>query len=497
MNDTGGSVTVTNPGGSSTESGLGLVVSNNTGDVTIENFSITNTDGPGIRAQNNKFAATKGAQFNNIVISQTNNSNGVTLLNNIGTNPTNTGITLNNLNVTTADGIGLLASTNDIITMTGTNSVTSTGAAAVSISNGTANHTLLFSDISSTLSSDNGVLLSNITGGTNTFDVTGGITIDQASGPSLVMQGSNITANVPLTTITNGGGGGIQLVNMNENATETLTFNTVNITTTGTGLFISNTVIPYNSNGLITFGGGPIASTNGAAIDATNANLQANFSNVTSTGVVANGISLVGSGSTSGSGITITKTDLTGIIGTGILLQDNEPNTAGAGVYANFGNRPTVSGSGPTGISVVGTNALFVGVQINGFFTGVSLRSSSSGTQPTIFKMESASISGGDTGVFMASTAPANSVNATLTNNTIDAATTAINATNSGGNILIDANGNAQTGASKAYLLENTAGNILGISQATLAAMGAINNGATVTENPAASVTPSQTPLVP
>ncbi|MCP4791206.1 MAG: hypothetical protein GY881_13315, partial [Gammaproteobacteria bacterium] len=55
VNDTGptGSVTVTNPGDRSSESGAGLVVSNSSGDVTIENFNITDTTGPGILAQNN------------------------------------------------------------------------------------------------------------------------------------------------------------------------------------------------------------------------------------------------------------------------------------------------------------------------------------------------------------------------------------------------------------------------------------------------------------
>ena len=250
--------------------GAGLVVSNSSGDVTIENFNITDTTGPGILAQNNTFAASKGATFNNMTITQTNGSQGVNLSNNSGGN----GVTLNNVDTTTATGTGLFATTNEIITMTGTNSVTSTNAAAVNIINGTGNHTLLFSDISSTSSPTNGVFLSGITGGTNKFDVTGGITIDQASGPSLVMQNSTLTANIPTTTITGGQIAGIQLVNMNDPsitalAGETLTFGTASITTgVGTGLVISNTS-PTGSNGLITFGGGSIAAANGPAINAT------------------------------------------------------------------------------------------------------------------------------------------------------------------------------------------------------------------------------------
>ena len=94
----------------------------------------------------------------------------------------------------------------------------------------------------------------------------------------------------------------------------------------------------------------------------------------------------------------------------------------------------------------------------------------------------------------MSSTAPANSVNATLTGNRISAATTAINATNAGGTILIDANNNTQPGASSTYELENAAGTTLGISQASKAAMEAANNGATVNEN---GVTFGLNPLVP
>ena len=430
-----------------------------------------------------------------MTITQTNGSQGVVLSNNSGGN----GITLNNVNVTTATGIGLFASTNDIITMTGTNPVTSTNAAAVSISNGSGNHTLLFSDISSTLSNTNGVFLSGITGGINTFDVTGGITIDQASGPSLLMQGSNITANVPLTTITNGGGGGIQLVNMNENATETLTFNTANITTTGTGLLISNTVTPFDSNGLISFGGGGISTTQGTAINATNANLQANFSTVNA-GTAATGISLNASGSNGATGISIGTTTLTGITGTGVFLLNNEPVGNALGSYADFGIL-SISGTGTTGISVAGTNASFSGASIDGFTTGVSLTSSLTGalgTEPTIFGMQSSSINNATTGVSLSSTNANNSVNATLTGNSISAATNAINATNAGGLIVIDANNNTQPGASSTYNLDNTAGTTLGISQATTAAMGAANNGATVTPLPAeANITPGQTPLVP
>ena len=491
VNDTGGSVTVTNPGGSSTESGLGIVVSNNTGDVTVENFAITDTTGPGILAQNNTFAANKGATFNNMTITQTNGSQGVNLSNNSGGN----GITLNNVNVTTATGTGLFATTNEIITMTGTNSVTSTNAAAVNIINGTGNHTLLFSDISSTSSPTNGVFLSGITGGTkNKFDVTGGITIDQASGPSLVMQNSTLTANIPTTTITGGQIAGIQLVNMNDLTGETLTFGTASITTgVGTGLVISNTS-PTGSNGLITFGGGSIAAANGPAINATNANLQANFATVASTGGAANGIRLVGSGSTSGSGVTIGLTNLTTINGTGILLQDNLGPTKTNSVYADFGT-VFLQGTGPTGISVAGTNALFTNADIDGFTTGVSL-TSGSGALDTIFQMESSSIRGGTTGVSMSSTA--NSVNATLLSNTISAsaASNAISATTAGGDILINANNNSQPATfSQTYDLDNTAADTLGISQSSNAAMEAANNSATV--NPSGTITHNQTPLVP
>ena len=483
---TGGSVTVENPGGRSSEAGAGLAVSNSSGDVTIDNFDITDTSGPGIFVQGNDFT-NKGATFDSINISNTTSTqNGITLQTNTGSGAT----ILNNVGVTTVVGTGLLANTNTNITMTGTNSVTSTGATAVNISNGTGNHKLLFSDISSTGSPFSGISLSGITGGTNTFNVTGGITIDSANGPSLSMQNSKITANIPTTTITAGGNGGIQLFDMNDlTTTETLTFNTATIATTGgTGLLISNKS-PSANNGLITFGDGLISALTGTAIDATNANLQANFSSVTSSGGAVRGISLVGSGSTGPSGIIIGSTTLTGITGTGILLRDNEPTGNQNGVYANFGN-VTLQGTSGTGIAVAGTNALFSGANIDGFPTGVLLTSST--LADTIFEMQGTSITGSATGISITSTN--GQIDATIRNSpTITATASALTAITGGDDIFIDATNNTQNAN---YNLTRNAPDTLGITQTNIATMGTQNNGVTVVDG-GTTITGGQTVQTP
>jgi hypothetical protein len=475
---TGGSVTVTNPGGRSTEDGSGIIVRNSQGDVSIARFDITDSTGPGILVQNNKFTGTV-ATFEDILISNTNTkSPGISLATNTGT------VALADIEISTTGGVGLLASTNEVITMTGTNSVTTTDAAAVSFTNGTGVHTLAFSDISSSNSPTNGVLLSGISSGT--FDVSGGITVDDAAGPSVLMQNSTLTGNIPTVSITNGAGGGLHLLNMNDaSALDTLSIGTATIGTTGgTALLVTNTS-PFGGNGLTAIGAGSVTAAGGTAISARNANLTANFSQVSSTGATGTGISLIDSGTTSTlPGIAITSTSVTGVTGTGIFLQGNDPNTPSSGIYADFGTA-IIQGTGQSGIFVQNTNASFTGTTIDGFTTGVSLFGDV-GEETTFLgqNMNIGTTTAPTTGINILANG-SGTVNATVSSNSLNATGDSLSATTSGaGEILLNANANTPA---TGFNLNNAAGK-LGISQGSEAALSSANNGVTVTVTPPASV---------
>jgi len=430
---TGGSVLVTNPSGQSTDTGLGLVVQNSSGDVTIEKFNVASSQ-QGLLVQNNTFASgTSSGQFNNINVTQASGA-GVQVANNIGpVGFNNVNISLSGTNSNTA--VGFLGTNNEQITMTGNNSVAVDGNAAVSVTNAsTVNDvtTLLFTTVSSSNSPTNGVLLSGVDG---KFNVTGsGITVVGSTGPGVLIQNTQtgLAVNVPGTvTVTGSSGGGISLLDVNAPGTDTVLFNTVNLQTTGgTGLLVQNSAGPAADNGLVQINGGTISATKGSAISAINANLDITLTSASSTDAGGNGIELITSDSSAGGypAVRIGTTTISSPTANGIYLSGNKPVGPDAGVFADFG-QVSITSAGQSGIFVEATNASFNGATISSSGgSGVTLVAADQ--EQTTFLIQNSNINGaGNSGVSMLSTG-SGVLNATVQTNQITATGNALLAAN-------------------------------------------------------------------
>jgi hypothetical protein len=473
---TGGSVLVTNPSGQSTDTGLGLVVQNSSGNVTIEKFDVASSQ-QGLLVQNNTFVPGPGGtsgQFNNINVTKASGA-GVQLAGNTGpVGLNNVNISLSSTNSNTA--VGFLGTDNDTITMTGNNTVAVDGNAAISVTNAPTVSdvtNLLFTTVSSSNSPTNGVLLNGVDG---TFDVTGsGITVANSTGAGVLIQDTQtgLAVNVPGTvTVTGAAGGGISLLDVNAPGIETVLFNTVSLQTTGgTGLLVQNSTAPAVGNGLVQINGGTIASTNGAAISAINANLDVNLTSVSSTGAGGNGISLVASDNSSNAfpAVRIGTTTISTPTANGIYLFGNQPMQAGAGVFADFG-QVSITSAGQSGIFAEATNASFNGAMISSSgVNGVTLVAA--GGENTTFLITNSKINGaGGSGVNMLSSG-GGVLNATVLTNQITATGNSLLAVNadSGSTIGLNMSGNAGVsgGAPGAgnILLNNAAAGTFDVTQ--------------------------------
>jgi hypothetical protein len=493
----GGSVTVTNPSGTSTETGLGLLVQNSAGDVLIEKFKVDSQQA-GLLVQNNTFSGATGGVFRNLTITGTSASApGVSLSNNTGP------MAFQNIVVSTNAATGFLGVNNEQITMTGANSVTTTGAAALSVTNDasiTDSTTLLFTSLSSTNSTSNGVLLSGVDG---SLDVTGtGITVTNPAGVGVLIRDTQtgLAVNVPGTVSVTGTapGGGISLINVNDGINETVLFNSINLQTTGgTGLLVTNAPTAFN-NGLVQINGGTIASTGGPALSALNANLDISLASVTSTDSTTTGISLVDSNNSFSAypGVTIASTTVTRAATSGIFLRNNIPQLAGGGVFADFGTA-SITNAGQFGIFAQNTNAAFTGATIATSGVNAVQLVANSGEETT-FLLQNSTLNGAG-GVGVNISANSGTVNATVATNRITVTGNSIAATTSGAGAVaaLNATGNSGVAAvapTGGIVLTNTAGNTLAVSQqappqpappgpytALENAIKADNNGAAVT----------------
>jgi len=425
-------------------------VQNSSGDVTIEKFNVASSQ-QGLLVQNNTFVPGPGGtsgQFNNINVTKASGA-GVQLANNTGPlGLNNVAISLSGTNSNTA--VGFLGSNNEVITMTGNNSVAVDGNAAISVTNAptVADVTqLLFTTVTSSNSPTNGVLLNGVDG---KFDVTGsGITVANSGGAGVLIQDTQtgLAVNVPGTvTVTGAAGGGISLLDVNAPGSETVLFNTVSLQTTGgTGLLVQNTAAPAAGNGLVQINGGTIASTNGPAITALNANLDINLTSASSTAAGGNGISLVASDNSSNAfpAVRIGTTTISTPTANGIYLFGNQPMTAGAGVFADFG-QVSITSAGQSGIFVEATNASFNGATISSSgVNGVTLVAA--GGEITTFLITNSKINGaGGSGVNMLSSG-GGILNATVLTNQITATGNSLLGVNadSGSTIGLNMSGNA------------------------------------------------------
>lgn len=346
----GGTVTVTNPNGQSTDSGTGILVQNlDGGNVVVSKFDIT-SQAEGILVQ----SGTSGsAKFDTINITAAQTA-AVSLVNNVG--PTTE---FTNLNVNLAAGnkaAGFSSFNNSSVTVGPASAIKVDGNAALVMANtdssliGNNANSLTFSSLQSTNSSSNGVSLNGIDGSLN---VTGsGINVGGSATDGIVIQNSaDLAVSVPGTTTSSPTtGDAIKLVNNNQSKSSTgMTFNAVALTAAdGNGLVVTNTTAAA-LNGPVSINSGSIKATGGAAVIANNANLNVNVSTATSSKSASDGISVVSSQGK----MTIGATTITGAANNGISLVNNDV------LSTNFGKttitNPGTAGPGSAAVSISGS----------------------------------------------------------------------------------------------------------------------------------------------
>ena len=352
-----------------------------------------------------------------------------------------------NADITTSGVAGLLGNSVFSLTMNGGSTVNTTGAAAISLQGvGGLNTTL--ESIASTNSTTFGVLLDTVSG---TFGTTGGITITNPGSDGFVMRNSpSLFVTVPSLTVTQSGTAGTTVGNavvLQKNAMSLgqVTFNTVNLTTeNGVGLFLRDADV--------LIGGGSIAATRGAAIDA-NVTTSTIFNDIaitlasaSSTNSAATGISIVSSDSSlsvpGSPGVSIGSTTITNAGTFGVYLQNNIPQTPGSGVLADFGSL-NVTGSGQAGVYVQNTNASFSGATISTSGTHAVELVAQIGENTTVAVSGSKLSGATNNGVNILATG--GTVNATILNNAIGVTGNSINAItqDAAATISLNLNGNS------------------------------------------------------
>jgi hypothetical protein len=339
VNDTlGGTVTLTaNAGQPFTDTGDGISVTNAAGDVVVKS-TVPGSQSAVISSQKNGIlvANSSGNQtFDGVTINAAGTSGpgyaGVNLQNNAGTS------NLNNLKINLTDpsntATGFLAKNDNVINVTGNNSVDVVNAPAVSMTN-VADANVTFNTVASSASTSNGVLIDTVAGD---FTVVNALTVTDAAGDGLVAKNSpNLTVTVPTTTVNSTGGDGIVLQNNSLDATK-VSLGTVTVKTdAGTGLVVQDAGV--------TTAGGTVAATGGAAIAANNADVNITLASATSTKSTGPGLDLT---ETSGT-VTIATTTVTTPTGNGINAVNNVP-----GFAADFGTTK-VSGinNGAIGVNI-------------------------------------------------------------------------------------------------------------------------------------------------
>jgi hypothetical protein len=340
----GGSVSlVANPTTPFQETGDGVLVRNAAGDVTISNKNPGATaitiasQKDGINVNNSSGTQT----FDGVVITAAGQPNsgyaGVNLQNNAGTS------NLNNLDITLTNASnkspGFLAVNDNVINVTGNNSINVAQAPAVSLTNVTdANMT--FSAVKSTSSPTNGVLIDNVGG---RIAVTSSLTVTDSAGDGLVVRNSpNLDFSSLATNVTTVGPGiadGIVLQDNSVDATKAVLGQVQVTTANGTGLVVQNA-------GATTTGGN-ITATGGASIAANTADLAVVVASATSTNSTGPGLSMVQSSGT----VQSQATTVTTPAGNGINLVDNQP-----GFAADFGvTKVTGIANGAVGVNITNT----------------------------------------------------------------------------------------------------------------------------------------------
>lgn len=219
-------------------------------------------------------------------------------------------------------------------TSVGTGTLASGGTDAISLQNNSGG-TRTFGTITTQNNSAAGFLHG---AGGGAVSVTGAMTVTSPGGVGISIGNSNADLSFGATTVNKSltAGTGVSLTN---NASRTISFTSLAVTTSnGTGFLA-------NGGGAINTGGGGISATGGPSLDMGGVLLGLNFSSLSSVNSGTFGLFL---NATSGA-ITTTSTSITNPTGAGMSIAG-----ATTGPY-NFGNA-SVNGSGNTGVDL-GTNA--------------------------------------------------------------------------------------------------------------------------------------------
>jgi hypothetical protein len=316
------------------------------GSNTLRGFNIGNTTGAKIASA----LSPPAAAFGTLTISEMALSgNGQAL--NLDNGTVNATFTSISSNLSAGQGINLDQIAGTLVSTGGT-TVTDPATQCILVTGSTANIT--FNNTSCTLATD-GISLQNNSAGTRTFGtisvtgatgvgflhstgggavtVTGATTITNPGGVGIDVDGSNANLSFAATTVSkNSTGIGVDLTN---NATRTIGFTSLAVTTTNS--FALNT----NNSGTVNVGGGSLTQlgAGGGAASLTNTALGLTFTSVSSDGG-SNGIIFSGGSGTFSSG----TTNLQNNAGIGLLMSSSA-------VAANFGNT-TVNSSAGDGVDL-------------------------------------------------------------------------------------------------------------------------------------------------
>jgi hypothetical protein len=523
---------------STDSTGNGVLLKNTTGDFNATTVNVTNSTGSGfvVRDSTNLNVQVGTAT---ITTAATPGSNGIEVVN--STSPVGGAIGFNTIDVTTSGGTGLLVSKSDLVKVAG-GTIDATGGAAIDSTGSNVDITL--ASMTSTNSSTNGV---------NLVQTSGTVVSQQTSVATPAGVGINLVDNVPgfiadfgVTTVSNSGGIGVNITNATPPSPDNLTsFDSLNIATTNaTGLrAINGGTVNFNSPATVAATGGAalilentVGTTNSVAGSGwTFASL--NSTNSTSNGIllrnlnsdlVVQGTTTIDAAASTSVAILDTQTpagnynirfntlDITnrqaagltvdGIAGQVIienLIVDNAAaapgsavsitNTfaAGGSTYINGG---TIADSSGNGIFVQDAILAVQNTKVDTPFSNALFVLSNAGQTSTVSYNGGILTGAGNDGVLLQASG-GGTINATILQNSISVILNPVEALvlDAPSQILLNAANNFGTGGGAPtagnFVLTNSAGGILQISQATLADLSTTNSGVAVTETTAGTVT--------
>jgi hypothetical protein len=297
-------------------SGFGALTAGN----SVSPDLILNGSGKALELTNGSFVAT--SRFSSVSTASS-TSQGISLSTVTGT------VSFGSTTVSGATTQGILVGTTTADINFGNTSVTG-GTDGISLQNNSSG-TRTFGTLS--VSGNSGVgFLHAIGGGTTT--VTGATTITNPTGVGIDVDGSNANLSFAATTVNKDTTSGIG-VDLTNNATRTIGFTSLTVTTTNA--FSLNT----NNSGTVNAGGGSLTQSGagGGAASLTNTTLGLTFTSISSNNG-GNGIIISGGSGTLASG----TTNLQNNAGIGLLMSSSA-------VAANFGNT-TVNSSAGDGVDL-------------------------------------------------------------------------------------------------------------------------------------------------